>query len=59
MKSEGLAFSEIVRDTRERLSRHYLTQTTLAYGPLEEGLQKPGKDFRHAVLAFRPAWFEG
>ena len=48
LKTEGVAFSEIVKDTRERLSRHYLTNTTLAYGEIAflVGFDEPSSFFR-------------
>jgi AraC-like DNA-binding protein len=48
LKPEGTPFKEIVRQTRERLARHYLANTTLAYGEISFliGFDEPSSFFR-------------
>jgi AraC-like DNA-binding protein len=48
LKQEGSSFKEIVRLTRERLARHYVTKTKLAYAEISFliGFEEPGSFFR-------------
>lgn len=48
LKEEGVAFREIVKDTRERLSRHYLVNTSLPYSEIAFllGFDEPSSFFR-------------
>ena len=48
LKQEGTSYKEIVRQTRERLARHYVTKTSLAYGEISFliGFEEPSSFFR-------------
>lgn len=48
LKPEGATFKQIVRDTREKLARHYLTNTELAYAEISflVGFEEPSSFFR-------------
>ena len=48
LKPEGASFKDIVRQTREQLARHYLTNTNLAYGEISFliGFDEPSSFFR-------------
>ena len=48
VKLEGTSYKEIVRDTREQLARHYVTNTNLAYAEISFliGFEEPSSFFR-------------
>ena len=48
LKEEGVAFRDLVRDVRERLSRHYLVNTALPYSEIAFliGFDEPSSFFR-------------
>ena len=48
LKGEGVVYKEIVKETRERLSRHYLTRTDLTYAEISflVGFGEPSSFFR-------------
>lgn len=48
LKPEGTSFKELVRGTREKLARHYLTNTQLAYAEISflVGFDEPSSFFR-------------
>ena len=48
LKPEGISYKEIVRQTRERLARHYLHKTTLPYAEISFliGFEEPSSFFR-------------
>jgi AraC-like DNA-binding protein len=48
LKPEGLSYKDIVRQTRERLARHYLTNTSLSYAEISflVGFGEPSSFFR-------------
>ena len=48
LKQEGTSYKEVVRQTREKLARHYVTNTKLAYAEISFliGFEEPGSFFR-------------
>lgn len=48
LKTEGVTYKELVKETRERLSRHYLLNTPLSYGEISflVGYDEPSSFFR-------------
>ena len=48
LKPESISFKQIVRDTREKLARHYLTKTELGYAEISFliGFEEPSSFFR-------------
>jgi AraC-like DNA-binding protein len=48
LADEGVTFREVVRGTRERLAKHYLTNTPLPYGEVAFliGFDEPSSFFR-------------
>ena len=48
LTNEGASFKDIVRDTREQLARHYVTNTQLAYAEISFliGFEEPSSFFR-------------
>ena len=48
LKLEGTSYKEVVRLTRERLARHYVCNTKLAYAEISFliGFEEPGSFFR-------------
>jgi AraC-like DNA-binding protein len=48
LKEEGTAYKEVVRQTREQLARHYVTNTTLPYAEIGFllGFEEPSSFFR-------------
>ena len=48
LQPEGMSYKDIVRQTRERLARHYLSNTQLAYGEISflVGFEEPSSFFR-------------
>ena len=48
LKAEGASYKEIVRQTREKLARHYVTSTNLSYAEISFliGFEEPSSFFR-------------